>query len=211
MKLSFVVVFLFFIVNFFSQSNLEENSIVINDTSFVDLKEFSNAFVYDMKYATTDNFLKEKVYDCDKCYLRFKTIKALIKANTIFLQKGYRIKIFDCYRPVDIQKKMWNIVPNDKYVANPNKGSIHNRGNAVDITLVDNEGNELDMGTSFDYFGKKSSHQYKWLSKKVKNNRKLLKDVMQSCGFAIYQSEWWHYNYSDGLSDKVSNFKWNCD
>ena len=148
---------------------LDGNSIAlyegINDTTFVKLKNFSSNFIFDMKYATEDNFLKAKVYDCDDCYLRLKTIKSLINANNEFLSKGYRIKIFDCYRPLDIQKKMFELVPNPEYVANPKKGSIHNRGGAVDLTLVDENGIELDMGTAFDFFGPESSHNYADLSK----------------------------------------------
>jgi D-alanyl-D-alanine dipeptidase len=106
---------------------------------------------------------------------------------------------------------MWAIVSNPKYVANPAKGSIHNRGGAVDITLVDLQGAELEMGTSFDFFGEKAAHNYKKLSNKIKNNRKLLKSVMESSGFSPFDSEWWHYNLKSGLKDNVSNVKWNCD
>ncbi|HQE35157.1 MAG TPA: M15 family metallopeptidase, partial [Flavobacterium alvei] len=101
---------------------------IVSDTTFVNLKDYSQDFVYDMKYATSDNFLKAKVYDCAECFLRLKTIKALISANADFIKMGYKIKIFDCYRPLDIQKRMWKIVPNPSYVADPSKGSIHNRG-----------------------------------------------------------------------------------
>ncbi|TDE02766.1 D-alanyl-D-alanine dipeptidase [Flavobacterium sandaracinum] len=189
---------------------LEINSSLSNDTTFVNLKEYTSDFVYDMKYATEDNFLKTKVYDCAECFLRLKTVKALIEANKKFIEKGYKIKIFDCYRPLDIQKKMWTIVSNPKYVANPAKGSIHNRGGAVDITLVDDSGTELDMGTTFDFFGIEASHNYPKVSEAVKQNRILLKTLMTSSGFNSFDSEWWHYNLKSGLNDKVSNAKWDC-
>lgn len=183
----------------------------VNDTTFVNIKDYSSDFVYDMKYATADNFLKAKVYDCPECFLRLKTVKAIINANTVFMKKGYKIKFFDCYRPLDIQKRMWKIVSNPSYVADPAKGSIHNRGGAVDITLVDAEGKELDMGTRFDFFGIEASHNYANLSKKVKKNRALLKKVMIENGFNSLDSEWWHYNLKSALSDKVSNVKWKCN
>ena len=82
-----------------------------DDNAFVNLKNYSRDFVFDMKYATADNFLKEQVYPCDECFLRVKTIKALLHANQAFIAKGYRIKLYDCYRPLAIQKKMWKIVP----------------------------------------------------------------------------------------------------
>jgi D-alanyl-D-alanine dipeptidase len=183
----------------------------IADTTFVNLNEYSDDFVFDMKYATANNFLKAKVYDCAECFLRLKTIKALVSVNKIFIKEGYKIKIFDCYRPLDIQKKMWEIVPNPIYVADPVKGSIHNRGGAVDITLVNAKGEELDMGTPFDFFGIEASHDYQNVAEEVKANRKLLKNRMISAGFNSFDSEWWHYNLKSGLTDKLSNAKWNCD
>ncbi|MCC9070878.1 M15 family metallopeptidase [Flavobacterium sp. F-65] len=196
-----------------AQNELHEvdNKQVISDTTFVNLKDYSSDFVYDMKYATEDNFLKAKVYDCAECFLRLKTVKALVEANKTFMKKGYRIKLFDCYRPLFIQKRMWEIVSNPKYVADPKKGSIHNRGGAVDITLVDGNGKELDMGTSFDFFGKEASHNYMDLSDTIKANRKLLKRIMIKHNFNSFDSEWWHYNLKAGLNDKVSNTKWNCN
>ena len=183
----------------------------LNDTTFVNIKEYSTDFVYDMKYATEDNFLKSKVYDCAECYLRLKTVKSLMKANTKFMKKGYKIKLYDCYRPLDIQKKMWAIVSNPIYVANPSKGSIHNRGGAVDISLVDSNGVELDMGTPFDFFGIEASHNNKNFSKEILDNRKLLKRIMLRYKFQSFDSEWWHYNLKNAKVDPVSNFKWKCD
>lgn len=188
------------------------DSSMVNDTTFVNLKEYSNDFIYDMKYATSENFLKANVYDCAECLLRFKTVKALIKANNKLIKKGYRIKLFDCYRPLDIQIKMFAIVSNPEYVADPKKGSIHNRGGAVDITLVDENGKELDMGTDFDHFGKEAAQDYQNLSEEIKANRKILRTVMTNSGFKILPSEWWHYNLKGASKNfKVSNVKWDCD
>lgn len=193
-----------------SLSNQDQNNLVA-DTSFVRLKDYSDAFEYNLKYATTDNFLKSKVYDCAECYLRLKTVKALIKANKKFIKKGFRIQLFDCYRPLDIQKKMWAIVPNPEFVANPSKGSIHNRGGAVDLTLVTLDGKVVDMGTAFDYFGKEASHGYFFDDKNIRNNRKLLRKVMIQNGFNALESEWWHYNLKDAKNDQLSNKKWDCN
>ncbi|MDQ5930569.1 MAG: zinc D-Ala-D-Ala dipeptidase [Bacteroidota bacterium] len=209
--------FLFFTVSFFwiTSSNAQNEAytaeVSVADTTFVNLKNYSNDFIYDMKYATQDNFLKAKVYDCAECFLRLKTIKALIEANKDFMKKGYKIKLYDCYRPLSIQKKMWEIVSNPEYVADPKKGSIHNRGGAVDISIVDAKGKEVDMGTPFDFFGIQASHNYTKLSKKVIANRKFLKNIMVKNGFNSFDSEWWHYNLKTGLKDKVANKKWNCE
>lgn len=208
MRIGFYFLFLSFIVTTskFQAQNIE----TITDTTFVNLKDYSSDFVYDIKYATKDNFLGAKVYDCAECFLRLKTVKALLNANSKFIQKGYRIKIFDCYRPLDIQKKMWQIVSNPDYVADPAKGSIHNRGGAVDITLVDSNGDELDMGTSFDFFGPEASHNFNNLSDKVRKNRALLKEIMEKSNFIPFNSEWWHYNLINTSMDKISNVKWKC-
>jgi len=202
---------IFSFVCFFFACSLQAQTSVVADSTFVNLKDYSQDFVLDMKYATTDNFLKAKVYECEACYLRFKTIQALVEANKDFIRKGYRIKIFDCYRPLDVQKKMWKIVPDANYVANPSRGSIHNRGGAVDITLVDETGAEIDMGTSFDFFGPESSHDFKDFAKPILKNRKLLKKIMLRNGFESFDSEWWHYNLEGAKKDKLSNFNWQCN
>jgi zinc D-Ala-D-Ala dipeptidase len=211
-KTLYVLFFFMFFGNGFAQKNTSHiiSSNVVNDTTFVNLNDYSQDFVYDMKYATDDNFLKSKVYDCAECYLRYKTVKALILANNKFIKKGFKIKLFDCYRPLDIQKRMWTIVSDPQYVANPTKGSIHNRGGAVDITLVNFDGKELDMGTTFDFFGKEASHNFNGFSKEILSNRKFLKKIMIAEHFNSFDSEWWHYNLKAGLHDTVSNFKWDC-
>ncbi|WP_417935716.1 M15 family metallopeptidase [Flagellimonas allohymeniacidonis] len=182
----------------------------IADTTFVRLANYSDDFVYDMRYATENNFLKAQVYDCPECYTRVKTAKALIKANAEFMEMGYKIKFFDCYRPNSVQYKMWEIVPNPQYVANPVKGSIHNKGGAVDITLVDFDGNEVAMGTDFDFFGKRAHHDHLDLPEAVLKNRAILKSIMEKHGFWSIRTEWWHYNLSAGSNDQVADFKWEC-
>lgn len=182
----------------------------IQDTTFVRLRNYEGMFVFDMKYASADNFLKTQVYDCAECYLRMKTVRNLIEANNEFLQLGYRIKIYDCYRPLAIQKKMWAIMPDADYVADPKRGSIHNRGGAVDITLVDLNGVELDMGTAFDHFGPEAAHAFKKLPKNVLANRKMLKEIMLRYNFRAFKSEWWHYNLAESIKDPLANFKWEC-
>lgn len=183
----------------------------VADSTFIRLADYSNDFAYDMRYATENNFLKAKVYDCAECYTRAKTAKALIAANKEFLKSGVKIKFYDCYRPNSVQYKMWKIVPNPQYVANPKKGSIHNKGGAVDITLVTLEGEELDMGTDFDFFGKRAYHDNLDLPKEILENRKLLKETMEKHGFWSIRTEWWHYNLGAASNDKIANFKWECN
>ena len=182
----------------------------LSDTAFVRLADYSPDFAYDLRYATKNNFLEKQVYDCAECYTRVKTAKALIAANAEFMSRGLRIKFFDCYRPNSVQYKMWAIVPNPQYVANPVKGSIHNRGGAVDITLVDPQGKELDMGTDFDFFGKKAYHDNYDLPDEILDNRRVLKETMEKHGFWSIRTEWWHYNLGSASRDPVADFKWDC-
>lgn len=191
---------------YYSEKELKK----IADSTFVALKKVDSTFHFDLKYATKNNFLKEQVYECDDCLLRFATIKQLAKANNEFKKLGYAINFFDCYRPLSIQKKMWKIYPDKRYVADPKKGSNHNRGTAVDITLIDSLGNELAMGTEFDHFGKEAHHVYQNLPKEVLENRKLLKYVMETNGFWSITSEWWHYNLNASYLYSISDFKTEC-
>ena len=182
----------------------------IADTTFVRLPDYSGDFEYDLRYATTNNFLEAQVYECAECYTRAKTARALLEANAEFMSMGYRIKFFDCYRPNSVQYKMWEIVPNPQYVANPVKGSIHNRGGAVDITLVTLDGSPLDMGTDFDYFGKRAYHDNTELPEEILENRRILKETMEKHGFWSIRTEWWHYNLATASRDPIANFTWPC-
>ncbi|MEN8789169.1 MAG: M15 family metallopeptidase [Flavobacteriaceae bacterium] len=180
------------------------------DTTFIRLSDYSDDFEYDLRYATENNFLKSRVYECAECYTRVKTARALITANADFREQGYKIRFFDCYRPNSVQYKMWEIVPNPQYVANPVKGSIHNRGGAVDITLVTLDGNTVDMGTDFDFFGRKAYHDNTSLPAEILQNRKILKETMEKYGFWSIRTEWWHYNLGAASRDEIANFKWPC-
>lgn len=156
----------------------------------------SSAIALDMKYATADNFLGQKVYDSARCFLRPKTAERLQNAAQAAQAKGYQLKIFDCYRPLSIQKKMWALHPGSPYIADPAKGSKHNRGGAVDLTLS-KDGVEVDMGTPFDDFSEKSHPDYSGVSEGVQANRKLLAEIMQGAGFIPISVEWWHFDDSE--------------
>ncbi len=206
-----LILLLFLAYNLSVKAQVKEIKTPVSDTTFVKLSAYSSAFVYDLKYATTDNFLGEKVYNCGECYLRYKTVKALLVAQEKIKSKGYKFKLFDCYRPLSVQQKMWALVSDPAYVADPAKGSLHNRGGAVDLTLVDKNGNELDFGTTFDFFGEQASHSYLELDKEVIKNRTFLRKVMTENGFTIFPSEWWHYNIEEGQELPIANFSWPCN
>jgi D-alanyl-D-alanine dipeptidase len=180
------------------------------DTAFVRLADYSSDFAYDLRYATENNFMKARVYECPECYTRVRTAKALIAANREFLQQGLRLRFFDCYRPNSVQYLMWEIVPNPQYVANPVKGSIHNRGGAVDLTLETLEGEPLDMGTDFDFFGRRAYHDFTGLPQEVLDNRTLLRETLGRHGFLPVRTEWWHYNLGAASRYAVADFRWPC-
>jgi len=152
----------------------------------------------DVKYSTTNNFTGQVLYSSNKVYFVPEVAEAIIKVNN-YLKTKYKlqIKIFDGYRPLSVQKKMWEIYPDERYVANPVKGSRHNRGCAVDLTLVDMNGKELDMGTAYDDFSEKSHINYKNLPPHVLKNRRILIETMKMFGFIPNKTEWWHFDYRD--------------
>lgn len=181
------------------------------ENKFVNIKTLSPEILLDMKYATADNFLGQVVYDCAECYLRKATAQALVAAQKDFVARGYSLKLFDCYRPLSVQKKMWKILPGTHYVANPAKGSKHNRGAAVDLTLVEiATGKEVDMGTPFDTFSPKAYHSYTDLPKEVLVHRQLLKEVLGKHNFKPIFSEWWHYEYRPEMTSPVEDLAWPC-
>ncbi|KOS08433.1 hypothetical protein AM493_19560 [Flavobacterium akiainvivens] len=163
-----------------------------------------------MAYADTANFMHQKVYPCARCFLRPEAAQALEKANEIAQDKGYRMVVYDCYRPITIQYKMFEIVGNPEWVARPTKGSNHNRGAAVDVSLSDENGNLLDMGGAFDDFSEVSHYSYSNLNKEAKANRKLLRNIMVRAGFIPYESEWWHFDFKQKRYP-ASGLVWSCN
>ena len=161
----------------------------------VDVTQLDNTFVIELRYATEDNFTGKKIYTEAKCLLMRGTAEKLAAANREFAEMGYRLKIWDAYRPLSAQQTLWDVVSDRSFVADPKKGSIHNRGAAVDVTLVDNNGNG-SMPTGFDDFSE-SSITYDGCSEEEARNRELLAEVMMRNGFVRYDAEWWHFTDSD--------------
>ncbi len=182
-----------------------------NDSDLVDITLFSDKAVLKIRYATKDNFLDTILYPCAKCLLRYEVLKDLLRAESEFAENGFRIKLYDCYRPLHVQKLMWEKIPIPGLVANPVTGSRHNRGSAVDISLVDSAGKELDFGTPHDDFSKKARTFYADLPDTVKKNRMYLRKVMQKHHFKGINSEWWHFSHTCGTKYKVSDKSFDCN
>ena len=167
------------------------------DLRLVEIKKYVPGIALDIRYATTNNFMHQKMYKEAKAFARLPVAKALNEVEEELKQKGLGLKIYDAYRPYSVTVKFYDMAHDTNFVADPRKGSRHNRGCAIDLTLINlKTGKELDMPTGFDSFSEKAADNYPNLSKTEIANRELLKRVMQAHGFKIYRTEWWHYDYN---------------
>jgi len=162
-------------------------------TDLVDVRKYVPGIRLEMRYATTHNFLKQKLYRRGRCYLKTAVAIRLGRVQKRLRKKGLGLKVWDCYRPLAVQWKMWNAVPKPGYVADPREGSNHNRGAAVDVTLVDAKGRALWMPTDFDEFSPRAHHGAEAPTAAVRH-RQILREAMTAEGFAPLPTEWWHYD-----------------
>ncbi|HEX2962847.1 MAG TPA: D-alanyl-D-alanine dipeptidase [Ignavibacteriales bacterium] len=190
-----------------------------SSNELIRVKDLIPDIVLDLKYNTTDNFTHQKLYTTNECYLlldavkRLKTVQDSLKKITSFngqsFPQGLAIKIWDGYRPRAVQYLMWDIYPDPSFVADPNNGSNHNRGGAVDLTLVDRAtGKELKMPTGFDDFTDAANHNFDKLMPEVKANRAFLLNMMVNVGgFDKYDAEWWHYSIPGAATYPLLDFQ----
>lgn len=205
-KLSGIIILLILLNIFISPVNAIETKTAVNKQELVLVKDYSSAFFIEMKYATCDNFTKKTLYPSPTCVLTRGTLEKLIKANNLVKKQGYYIKIWDAYRPLSVQKIMWDETPNKNYVANPYRsGSKHNRGAAVDVTLVDKNGKELKMPSEFDSFTERASPNYKFMSTEQRKNLNILSKAMVSSGFKTISTEWWHFEDTQWSNYKIQD------
>lgn len=150
----------------------------------------------DIRYATENNFTHKVVYSSASAFARTPVAEALKKANRAFNKLGFKIKVYDAYRPYDATVRFYELIKDTTYVASPYTGSRHNRACALDITLVDIEsGKELEMPSGYDDFSKKAHPNYNEKDEVKRENRNLLIDTMEQYGFTVYPSEWWHFDF----------------
>ncbi len=177
------------------------------ENKMMDLRKVIPNLIIDLKYGSTDNFMNKILYQqTNTSYLRKPAALALAKVQEQLLQKGLAIKIWDAYRPYSVTEKMWEPVKDERYAANPKYGSGHNRGIAVDLTLVDLiTGFELNMGTGFDHFSDTAHITWKQLPTQILSNRLLLQQTMEAAGFIVLQTEWWHFYLPDARKYELMN------
>ena len=166
------------------------------ETALVDLAGAVPGVVIDIRYATADNFMKRPLYPVARAFLRTPAAEALRRVQEDLNAQGLGLKVFDAYRPYAITEAMWEPIKDEDYVANPAKGSRHNRGAAVDLTLIDlRTGKELPMPTPYDDFTPRARHDFNDLPADVIGARERLRLVMTRHGFEPLPSEWWHYDF----------------
>ena len=162
----------------------------------IDVKSQIPSIALDLRYASTNNFMHEQLYPLiNTTFLRKSVADSLEVAQKQLIEMGFGLKIFDAYRPYSVTVKMWEPVQDDRYAADPKKGSGHNRGIAVDLTIINlTTKQELDMGTNFDNFSDTAHHAFTNLPEDILQNRLLLKSIMEQHGFKALDTEWWHYS-----------------
>ena len=166
----------------------------------VELVSLDPTLRLDIRYATKNNFLGRRVYKQARAFLQRPAAEALVRVNRALQAKGYGLAIFDGYRPWRVTKVFWDATPADKkeFVADPGKGSRHNRGCAVDLTLYDlKSGQQVRMPSEFDEMTERSHINYQCADAEARRLRDLLRAAMEAEGFGVYEPEWWHYDYKD--------------
>lgn len=164
--------------------------------SLVDAAAASPGLRLDIRYATADNFTKTAVYPAARCLLRPEAAAALARVRRDLAASGLDLKVWDCYRPLSVQRRFWELVPDPRYVADPKKGSRHNRGAAVDLTLTDAQGRELEMPTGYDDFSERAHRASTAGSPAARANAQVLEAAMERRGFTGLATEWWHFDFS---------------
>jgi zinc D-Ala-D-Ala dipeptidase len=177
------------------------------DKQLVDVKNRIPTILLDLRYATSNNFTNQVLYpSTTTTFVTRVAANALNDVQNELLQAGLSLKIYDAYRPYSATEKMWDLVKDDRYAANPATGSGHNRGVAVDVTITNLQSNEdLDMGTGFDNFTDTAHHNFTQLSGIVLENRQLLKGIMEKNGFKSLETEWWHYSLPNAKTFELLN------
>ena len=155
--------------------------------------------VVELRYATDDNFLGRAVYpEGGRCLLLPQVVDRLARAAALLSAQGFHLKAWDCYRPLHVQWAMWKLVPRKGYVADPHTGSNHNRGAAVDVTLITADELPVEMPTPFDTFGPAAHHGSNAGTADARAHRETLRQAMVQAGFRANRMEWWHYDAPEG-------------
>lgn len=175
------------------------------NNNLVNVNQKNADVIIDLRYASKNNFTNQKLFKSSECFIHKTAFEYLCKAIDISKKLGFKIKIFDAYRPVYVQKKLWECLPDPNFIVPPDKGSPHSRGVAIDLTLVDSNNKELDMGTGFDEFSRLSYHGCLDITKEAYKNRLMLLGIMTDAGWDFFRNEWWHYQLYNSKNFPIVN------
>lgn len=207
-----IIIFTLVVIGACTTSSLEQmgvtNTIEASDTmadnTMIDILSLDPTFELDIRYATDNNFTGQAVYTAEeaRCLLRKPVAEALVEVHADLKEQGYKLKIFDCFRPITVQQRLFEVVPNPDYVAQPEfdangkpiRGSKHNRGAAVDLTLIMLDGSAVDMPTDYDDFSERAHPDDPEMSVLHRANVTILADAMVKRGFTPIRTEWWHFD-----------------
>jgi D-alanyl-D-alanine dipeptidase len=173
--------------------------------TLVDATSIVPHLALDIRYATTANFTHQRLYAHARCLLHEEVARRLADVQRELRARGLALVAHDCYRPLSVQKKMWTLVPDERYVSDPAKGSRHNRGAAVDVALVDKRGRALPMPSAYDEFSERAHRDYAGGTDAERANRALLDEVMRRHGFVGLPTEWWHFDAAEWQSYPLSD------
>jgi D-alanyl-D-alanine dipeptidase len=182
------------------------------DSDLVEITKLDPSIRLDIRYATTNNFLRRPVYTQARAFLQRPAAEALVRANRALKAKGYGVLVYDGYRPWSVTKIFWDSVTDKEreieFVANPKKGSRHNRGCAVDLSLFDlATGREVEMPSGYDEFTERAFPTYAGGTREARARRDLLKAAMEAEGFTVYPAEWWHFDYQDWKQYRIQDIR----
>jgi D-alanyl-D-alanine dipeptidase len=209
-KFVYLLAFLLFIFPDSCKTKPPNETADFRVSDLVELIKIDSSVKLDIRYATKNNFVGKPVYSEARAFLQRPAAEALASANKELNQLGYRLLIFDGYRPWSITKLFWDITPQDKkqFVANPKDGSRHNRGCAVDLSLVDiSTGKEVQMTGEYDEMTERSYPNYQGGTEDQRRMRDLLRSKMEANGFTVYEFEWWHFDYKDWKKYRIENIQ----
>ena len=174
--------------------------------TLVDATTLAAHLKLDIRYATAANFTHQRLYAHARCLLHDDVARRLADVQRELEARGLGLVVFDCYRPLSVQKKMWALVHDERYVSDPAKGSRHNRGAAVDVSLLDRRtGRPLPMPSAYDEFTSRAHRDFADVTDEARANRALLEEVMQRHGFVGLPTEWWHFDAAEWQSYPISD------
>ena len=174
-----------------------QNIYTDSNARLVEINKYIPGIRLDIRYATSNNFAKQPVYSEARAFARLPVVKALKAVQEELNRKGLGLKIYDAYRPYAVTLKFFEVAENKDFVANPRTGSRHNRGCAIDLTLIKlRTGKEMRMATPYDSFAPEAAAAYDDLPKRVKRNRATLITLMEKHGFKVLANEWWHFDFN---------------